>query len=60
MVANVNTTSLTGNTYIDGILWGGNYWNQTDNGGFIDYSFWGSGSESFDDSYFRGDNKRKY
>ncbi len=41
---------FTGNTYIDGILWGGNYWN-TGSSKQIDYSFWNNGTESFDDPY---------
>ena len=41
---------FTGNTYIDGILWGGNYWN-TGPSKQIDYSFWNFGTESFDDPY---------
>ncbi|MDJ0534572.1 MAG: matrixin family metalloprotease [Xenococcaceae cyanobacterium MO_207.B15] len=41
---------FTGNTYVDGILWGGNRWN-TGASKQIDYSFWNSGTESFDDSY---------
>ena len=41
---------FTGNTYIDGILWGGNYWN-TGPSKQIDYSFWNNGTESFDDPY---------
>ncbi|MCH2232293.1 MAG: M10 family metallopeptidase C-terminal domain-containing protein [Crocinitomicaceae bacterium] len=40
------------NDYIDGILWGGNYWNPQANGGNITYSFWGEGSESFDDNLY--------
>ena len=39
---------FTGNTYIDGILWGGNRWN-TGASNQIDYSFWNSGTESFDE-----------
>lgn len=43
----ISTTSvgLTNNDYIDGILWGGERWSDNT----ITYSFWGSGSESFDD-----------
>ena len=44
------TTPLTGNIYIDGLLWGGNHWDVGADG-IIEYSFWGNGSESFDDSY---------
>ncbi|MGF1516101.1 MAG: M10 family metallopeptidase [Elainellaceae cyanobacterium] len=39
------TTSLTGNVYIDGILWGGNHWDSNP----ITYSFWSDAS--LDDSY---------
>ncbi|MDJ0713427.1 MAG: M10 family metallopeptidase C-terminal domain-containing protein [Prochloraceae cyanobacterium] len=45
----VANTSLTGNTYIDGLLWGGDRWSVGSNR-VITYSFWGAGSESFDDS----------
>ena len=46
----VSNTGLTGNVYLDGILWGGNYW-ETGASNQIDYSFWNSGTESFDDPY---------
>ncbi|NES84494.1 MAG: hypothetical protein F6K10_25525, partial [Moorea sp. SIO2B7] len=46
----VNNAGFTGNTYIDGILWGGNKWN-TGASKQIDYSFWNSGTEAFDDPY---------
>ena len=39
---------FTGNNYIDGILWGGNHWS-VGSDRVIEYSFWGAGSESFDD-----------
>ncbi|WP_413173530.1 bluetail domain-containing putative surface protein [Anabaena azotica] len=38
------------NVYINGILWGGNYW-VTGPTKTIDYSFWGVGSAVFDDSF---------
>ena len=41
-----NDANFTGNTYIDGILWGGNYWN-TGTSKQIDYSFWNSSTASF-------------
>ncbi len=41
---------ITGNTYVDSILWGGNKWDVGADG-VIEYSFWGNGSESFDDFY---------
>ena len=44
-----NSLGFTGNTYLDGILWGGNRWN-TGTSGQISYSFWNSGTESFDNS----------
>src|SRR4028118_210327 len=44
--------SFTGNVYIDGILWGGNYWTSgSSSTTTIDYSFWNSGTASFDDAY---------
>lgn len=43
-VTSTTSVDLTNNVYIDGILWGGERW--LDN--TITYSFWGSGSESFD------------
>ncbi len=43
------TKPFTGNVYIDGILWGGNYWAVGANR-VIEYSFWGAGSESFDNN----------
>jgi Ca2+-binding RTX toxin-like protein len=44
---------LTGNVYIDGILWGGNYWSSgSSSTTTIDYSFWNSGTASFDDAYY--------
>ncbi len=39
---------LTGNDYVDGILWGGHHWSLGSDR-VIEYSFWGAGSESFDD-----------
>ena len=52
------TTSLTNNSYIDGILWitgivtnSANRW-QIDSNREISYSFWGEGSESFDDDIY--------
>jgi serralysin len=45
------TAPFTGNDYIDGILWGGNHW-VLGSERVIEYSFWGAGSESFDD--YRG------
>jgi serralysin len=45
-VAATTSVGLTNNVYLDGILWGGErYLSNT-----ITYSFWGDGSESFDDS----------
>ena len=44
-----SNAGVTGNIYLDGILWGGNRWN-TGASNQIDYSFWNSGTESFDDS----------
>lgn len=46
----VGNKPLKGNTYIDGLLWGGNYWSVNADR-VITYSFWGAGSESFDNSY---------
>ena len=45
-----DNAGFTGNTYIDGILWGGNKWD-TGSSKQIDYSFWNFGTESFDDPY---------
>lgn len=42
---------FTGNVYLDGILWGGNYWNSNSSPTKIDYSFWNSGTGGFDDPY---------
>jgi serralysin len=50
-VLSVSNAGLTGNRYIDGILWGGNHWNSGSSTTIIDYSFWNSGTESFDDTY---------
>ncbi len=38
----------TGYDYVDGILWGGHHWSLGSDR-VIEYSFWGAGSESFDD-----------
>ena len=40
---------MTGNVYIDGILWGGNRWN-TGASKQIDFSFWNGGTESFENA----------
>lgn len=45
----VTNEGFTGNTYVDAILWGGNRWD-TGSSKQISYSFWNSGTESFDDS----------
>lgn len=50
MVLPVTTTPFSGNEYINGILWGGNHWD-VGTERVITYSFWGSGSESFDDNF---------
>ncbi|MBD2413893.1 hypothetical protein FACHB389_17265 [Nostoc calcicola FACHB-389] len=43
---------LTGNVYIDGILWGGKYYSSSGSSPTkIDYSFWNSTSASFDNDY---------
>ncbi|MEH1966871.1 M10 family metallopeptidase [Nostoc sp.] len=43
---------LTGNIYIDGILWSGDYYSSSGSSPTkIDYSFWNSTSASFDDGY---------
>jgi len=48
----VGDKGFTGNVYIDGILWGGNYWTSgSSSTTTIDYSFWNSGTASFDDAY---------
>jgi serralysin len=48
----VGNKGFTGNVYIDGILWGGNYWTSGSSPTTtIDYSFWNSGTASFDDAY---------
>ncbi|MCU0524478.1 MAG: M10 family metallopeptidase [Elainella sp. Prado103] len=47
----VSNQGFTGNTYLDGILWGGNYWDSGSSPTVIDYSFWNSGTEAFDDLY---------
>ncbi|MBD0264597.1 MAG: hypothetical protein ICV78_18290 [Tolypothrix sp. Co-bin9] len=48
----VGNKGFTGNVYIDGILWGGNYWTSgSSSTTTIDYSFWNSGTASFDDAY---------
>jgi len=48
----VGDKGFTGNVYIDGILLGGNYWTSgSSSTTTIDYSFWNSGTASFDDAY---------
>ncbi|MEG3987638.1 M10 family metallopeptidase [Microcoleus sp. S28C3] len=48
----VGNKGFTGNVYIDGILWGGNYWTSgSSSTKTIDYSFWNSETASFDDAY---------
>lgn len=49
MMLPIATQPWTGNVYIDGILWGGHHWSVGSNR-VIEYSFWGLGSESFDDN----------
>ncbi|MEG4801169.1 M10 family metallopeptidase [Microcoleus sp. ARI1-B5] len=49
----VGNKDFTGNVYIDGILWGGNYWKSgSSSTTTIDYSFWNSQTASFDDAYY--------
>lgn len=43
------TRPFTGFGYIDGILWGGHHW-AVGSDRVIEYSFWGLGSEFFDDN----------
>ncbi|MBL1211114.1 M10 family metallopeptidase, partial [Geminocystis sp. GBBB08] len=52
-VVPVGNKEFTGNTYIDGILWGGDYWNPgtSSTTTIITYSFWNAGTESFDDAF---------
>ena len=45
-VRSTTGADFTGNIYLDGILWGGNYWN-TGTSKQIDYSFWNSGTATF-------------
>ncbi|WP_341526789.1 M10 family metallopeptidase [Nostoc sp. UHCC 0302] len=48
----VDNKPLTGNVYIDGILWGGKYYSSSGSSPTkIDYSFWNSTTASFDDAY---------
>jgi serralysin len=51
MTAPVEQKPFTGNIYVGGILWGGNYWDQSNNGHVIEYSFWNAGTESFDNDF---------
>ena len=49
----VGNKGFTGNVYIDGILFGGNYWTSGSSSTTttINYSFWNSETASFDDAY---------
>lgn len=47
----VGTKPATWNVYIDAILADGNYWNTGNQPTTINYSFWGEGSENFDNPY---------
>ncbi|MDJ0687196.1 MAG: M10 family metallopeptidase [Xenococcaceae cyanobacterium MO_188.B32] len=55
-VRSTTGADFTGNIYLDGILWGGNYWN-TSASGQIKYSFWNSSTATFADDWTTAEKK---